>query len=552
MISPYSPAKPPRVTIGLPVYNGEKTLAAALDSLLLQTFDAFSIIISDNGSTDATPEICKRYASAHPNITWHRQPLKLSILKNFHFCLSAARTEYFMWLAADDEIAAEFIARHSAFLDANPDYVSSQSRVLFHTDFVPVCFSNGTFALKGNMRQNVASYLATASDNCRFYGLFRTRALQEAYLALDLFSFDWVIMVQTLLHGKQNEIDDVLMLRDATPPENYQLSFDAGQPSRLERIFPLTTTSRYLLQHHAIMKHPHVFYTLMKLNVLMAKYYVGYRIFTRAKTRRDNPKNHGSFRSLIDFLVMTLINPDAAGVDIKFTALRARLRRYLKTPSSHPDSIQSRDRGWLPLPDCSAAVPDVSLVLIVKDHLRDTLRLLSTISEAVLPQTYDVILVDCGSRDATPLLFRNKRDLSYVRLGSTASFSDVAHAVVQKARSKTVLFIEPGTQLYEGALRHLARSVGETDMCGPVCLCTQCAVADDPSREWHGLFGVSTVTLRHHLATLADLPFGAALAQSIVQQGGCVLRCPEAVISRLPLSTAGSVYEPHKSISASA
>ncbi|WP_353813055.1 MULTISPECIES: glycosyltransferase [unclassified Moorena] len=54
-------ADQPRLSIGLPVYNGEEFLREALDSILAQTFEDFELIISDNCSTDATEEICREY-----------------------------------------------------------------------------------------------------------------------------------------------------------------------------------------------------------------------------------------------------------------------------------------------------------------------------------------------------------------------------------------------------------------------------------------------------------------------------------------------------------
>jgi glycosyltransferase involved in cell wall biosynthesis len=52
----------PLLSVGMPVYNGERFLSKALDSLLGQTFQDFEIIISDNASNDATERICKAYA----------------------------------------------------------------------------------------------------------------------------------------------------------------------------------------------------------------------------------------------------------------------------------------------------------------------------------------------------------------------------------------------------------------------------------------------------------------------------------------------------------
>jgi len=49
------------VSIGMPVYNGEKQIKTALDSLIAQTFTNFELIISDNASTDKTGTICQEY-----------------------------------------------------------------------------------------------------------------------------------------------------------------------------------------------------------------------------------------------------------------------------------------------------------------------------------------------------------------------------------------------------------------------------------------------------------------------------------------------------------
>jgi glycosyltransferase involved in cell wall biosynthesis len=71
-----------KVIIGLPVYNGQKYLAAAIESHLSQTFGDFELVISDNGSTDATPEICARYAIDDKRVKYLRSDENRGILWN--------------------------------------------------------------------------------------------------------------------------------------------------------------------------------------------------------------------------------------------------------------------------------------------------------------------------------------------------------------------------------------------------------------------------------------------------------------------------------------
>lgn len=92
----------PKVSIGMPVYNGEKFIHEALDSLIAQTFTDFELVISDNASTDETQTICETYALRDPRIRYVRQTENKGALANFQFVLNEALGEYFMWAAADD------------------------------------------------------------------------------------------------------------------------------------------------------------------------------------------------------------------------------------------------------------------------------------------------------------------------------------------------------------------------------------------------------------------------------------------------------------------
>jgi glycosyltransferase involved in cell wall biosynthesis len=80
-----------RLSIGLPVYNGEKYLAESVDSLLGQTFEDFELIISDNASTDSTAGICRRYAKQDSRIRYIRQPRNIGLAANHNFVIGQAR-----------------------------------------------------------------------------------------------------------------------------------------------------------------------------------------------------------------------------------------------------------------------------------------------------------------------------------------------------------------------------------------------------------------------------------------------------------------------------
>lgn len=102
--------KPPAVSIGMPVYNGEPYIREALDSLLAQTFPDFEVIISDNASTDNTQTICQEYAGRDSRVRYVRQSKNTGALANFQFVLGEAQGEYFLWAAADDCIDTNWLS----------------------------------------------------------------------------------------------------------------------------------------------------------------------------------------------------------------------------------------------------------------------------------------------------------------------------------------------------------------------------------------------------------------------------------------------------------
>lgn len=113
----------PAVSVGLPVYNGERYLAAAIESILAQTYGDFELLLCDNASTDATPEICRRYAAADPRVRYVRHPENLGAAENYNVAFRLARGRYFRWAAHDDLLEPRLLERCTAELDAAPESV---------------------------------------------------------------------------------------------------------------------------------------------------------------------------------------------------------------------------------------------------------------------------------------------------------------------------------------------------------------------------------------------------------------------------------------------
>ena len=259
-----------QVTVGVPVYNGARTLRFAIESLLAQTRRPDVIHISDNGSTDATEGVGRALAAEHPIIAYTRQPANLGYLPNFRFLLRQADTPYFMWLAADDCLEPTYVERTLAVLESDPGLVTCVSQVLFLRPDGSSRLAAGTLPLQADVVTNLAAYLSNPHDNCRMYGLHRTDALQKAFPTSDaLIAFDWTLMAATLLYGRHAEIPEILMTRDETPPQAYMIQIHRHARWWLERIVPLLPMSWELLFRKKIPLRWPAIRALLYINILM-------------------------------------------------------------------------------------------------------------------------------------------------------------------------------------------------------------------------------------------------------------------------------------------
>jgi len=201
----------PMVSIGMPVYNGEKYIREALDSLLSQTFTDFELIISDNCSTDSTPEICKEYASKDQRIKYIKQTSNIGASANFEYVFNSSKGQYFMWAAHDDRWRRDCLEMLVNALSADSTYG------LAFSNYVIKNLESGSeffYRVKPSCSQNSAlNFITRTINTCPslIYGLFKLEYLNG--FRFENFDFADVHFISEIsLRTKITIVDDYLYI----------------------------------------------------------------------------------------------------------------------------------------------------------------------------------------------------------------------------------------------------------------------------------------------------------------------------------------------------
>lgn len=127
-------AAAPRVSIGLPIFNGAEFVERSVQSILDQTYADWELIVSDNGSTDDSVRIIEELAAGDPRVRILRSDQNRGAAWNYNNAFAHATGEFFRWHADDDWFEPDLIADLVAALDANPDAVLAHSYTRFVDD----------------------------------------------------------------------------------------------------------------------------------------------------------------------------------------------------------------------------------------------------------------------------------------------------------------------------------------------------------------------------------------------------------------------------------
>lgn len=215
-------AKIPKVSIGLPVFNGEDYLAEALDSILAQTYSDFELIISDNASTDKTAEMCAAYAARDKRIRYSRNPSNLGGAFNDNRVVELSVGNYFKWAGHDDIWKPDLLERCVQILDREPNVVLCYPKTTIidqHGDFVEDYVDD--FDLRSpEPHKRLRPVIESNRLLNPFYGLIRTDVLKKTVLVENYMSADKVLIGELALLGEFYEIPQYLFLRRVHPKKS--------------------------------------------------------------------------------------------------------------------------------------------------------------------------------------------------------------------------------------------------------------------------------------------------------------------------------------------
>lgn len=212
-----SPA--PRVSIGMPIYNGANYLQETLESLLNQTFTDFELIITDNASTDETLSICQRFQAKDVRIRYYRNPENIGAAKNYNLTVKLARGEYFKWAAHDDLIAPTLLEKSVKYLDTHPEAIMVYGRTILIDEYSQVIeYHNDDFNLRSLRPHRRLHQAFRSSAWCHpVFGLIRTDILRRTGMIGNFASSDKVLLAELAVWGQCHELSEYLAYRRLHP-----------------------------------------------------------------------------------------------------------------------------------------------------------------------------------------------------------------------------------------------------------------------------------------------------------------------------------------------
>ena len=205
----------PMVGLGMPVFNGARHVAQAIESILGQSFTAFELVVCDNASTDETEVICRQFATADLRVRYYRNATNIGAHPNFNRTFELARGKYFKWVPHDDVLHRDFLAACVAALEADAGVVVCQTQLDFIDGEGNRLGVVGARLIGAELDRPAVRFagVTLATHNCYVvFGLFPRQVLARSMLLESFHGADRALLAQLALRGRFRHVPRPLLL----------------------------------------------------------------------------------------------------------------------------------------------------------------------------------------------------------------------------------------------------------------------------------------------------------------------------------------------------
>ncbi|QDT63862.1 glycosyltransferase family 2 protein [Calycomorphotria hydatis] len=224
----------PKLSIGIPVYNGLPYLPETLDSILTQTFTDFELVIIDNNSKDGTLDLCRQYSKRDKRIQIWKQSNNVGAAPNYNDVFRLARGQYFKWAAADDCLMPTYLERCVEILDAhlNVALCYPQAYHINETGGQRTPYDENLHLDQNASVDRFDQYLRSLRLVSAVFGVMRREVLAETQLIGCYPMSDFVLLAEVALRGQFYQVPERLFLHRMHAKQSirkYRLLQDRAQ-----------------------------------------------------------------------------------------------------------------------------------------------------------------------------------------------------------------------------------------------------------------------------------------------------------------------------------
>lgn len=256
----------PRVTLAMPVYNGGRYVRSAIQSLQAQDYTDIEIIITDNASSDATPDICRELARGDSRIRYEPNPRNLGAAPNYNRGFELARGQFLKWCAHDDLVSPNYVSACLAALERDPSASLAFGRTqCIDPDGLEVPGEDNAQMeplLEGDPARRFITAVRRSGTCFPIFGLFRMDMLRRTTLHRSYYGSDRALIAEAALLGRCLMVPEATFYNREHPSRSIRIvdhaerrrwqSTTAGRAASMEHVSLLRHLAEIATRHRSV------------------------------------------------------------------------------------------------------------------------------------------------------------------------------------------------------------------------------------------------------------------------------------------------------------